>query len=89
MNSVPQLSTICHQLAQCQRPDYEATNRFLIKARREVANSRSNNEHDSCNQLAQIAAFLCGGNRSCSFSRLQPKIAFRGNPPQNMGASSV
>jgi len=38
MNSGPQLSTINHQLAQRQRPDYEAANCFLLKARREMAN---------------------------------------------------
>lgn len=43
MNSVYQLSTMNHQLAQRQRPDYEAANRFLIKARREMA--------DSCHDL--------------------------------------
>jgi len=37
MNSVHQLSTLNDQLAQRQRPDYEAVNRFLVKARREMA----------------------------------------------------
>jgi hypothetical protein len=40
MNSVSQLSTLNFQLAQRQRPDYEAANRFLIKARREMATGK-------------------------------------------------
>jgi hypothetical protein len=39
-NSLMQLSSINHQPAQRQRPDYEAANRFLIKARREMANRK-------------------------------------------------
>ena len=38
MNSVHQLSTNNHQPAQRQRPNYEAANRFLIKAPREMGN---------------------------------------------------
>jgi len=35
---LPQLSTVNYQLAERQRSDYEAANRFLTKARREMAN---------------------------------------------------
>ena len=40
MNSFSQLSTLNHQLAQRQRTDYEAANRFLIEARKEMANQK-------------------------------------------------
>ncbi len=40
MNSFYQRSTINHQLAQRRRPDYEAANRFLVKARCEIAKDR-------------------------------------------------
>jgi len=44
MNSVP-------QLAQRQRPDYEAANRFLINARREMANQSHFHQSDSDSDL--------------------------------------
>jgi len=40
IGDAPQLSASNLQLAQRQRPDYEAASRFLIKARREMANGR-------------------------------------------------
>ena len=48
MKLVPQLSTSNHQPAQRQRSDYEAANRFLIKARREMAKLSRSAKNSAC-----------------------------------------